>query len=181
MKTMHSFIDRSGLPTFVWERRVRILLETILLVACAASVVTGWRSLVAQVLVGALRLHQAENGREKASILGRYAELNDGEPYSVLAAHKQARIKILDARDALITWTWPVIVPIVSAAEASVFTLALVIGILATLARAGFDKLAMPAWRKSRLEWRKNQPITTVGRLLNLVPEREPYDVPTRS
>ena len=173
MKTMHSFIDRSSLPTFVWERRVRILLETILLVACAVPVVTGWRSLLAQFLVGALRLHQAENGREKASILGRYAELNNGEPYPVLAAHKQARIKILDARDAIITWTWPVIVPIVSAAETSAFTLALAIGILATLARVGFDKLAIPAWRKSRLEWRKRNPLTTVSRLLDLVPERE--------
>lgn len=154
MKSIHAFIDRSGLPTWVWERRVRVLLETLLLVVCAAPVVTGWRSFMAQALVGTLRLHQAENGREKASILGRYTELNDGEPHSNLTLHKQARIKILDARDALITWIWPVLVPIVSAAETSTFNLALVVGILATLARVAHDKLVIPAWRKSRLEHR---------------------------
>jgi hypothetical protein len=156
MKSIHQLIDRSGLPTWVYERRVRILLETILLVACAVPVVTGWRSFVAQVLVGALRLHQAENGREKASILGRYAELNDGDPYSALAMHKQRRIKILDNRDAIMTWIWPVLAPIVSAAENSTFNLTLAAGILATLARVAFDKLAVPAWRKSRLEHRND-------------------------
>ena len=154
MSKIHRFIDRSGLPTFVWERRARILLETILLVACAAPVITGWRSLVAQVLVGALRLHQAENGREKASILTRFAELTESFPHSDLAEIKQSRIKILDARDAIMTWVWPVLVPIVGASETSAFTLALVVGILATFARVAFDKLAMPAWRKSRLEWK---------------------------
>ena len=154
MNWIHSFFDRSSVPTWRYERTVRVLLETLLLVICAAPVITGWRSLVAQVLVGALRLHQAENGREKASILGRYAEQNDGEPYSVLAAHKQTRIKTLDARDALITWTWPALVPIVSAAETRSFTLVLVLGILATLARVAFDKLAIPRWRLSRLEWK---------------------------
>ena len=181
MNSIHRFIDRSGLPTFVLERRVRILLETILLVACAVPVITGWRSLVAQVLVGALRLHQAENGREKASIIGRAKESGLFLEPSTLAREKVKRLLVLENRDAIMTWTWPVLVPIVSAAETSAFTLALAIGILATLARAGFDKLAMPAWRKSRLKWRKNQPITTIGRLLNLVPEREPHDISTRS
>jgi hypothetical protein len=155
MKTIHAFIDRSGLPTWVWERRVRILLETLLLVACAAPVVTGWRSLVAQALVGALRLHQAENGREKASIIGRFAEIG-GPTDLMLPAHKKARVLVLDARDTIMTWIWPVIVPILCAAETSAFNLALVAGILATLARVAFDKLAIPAWRKSRLEWRND-------------------------
>lgn len=181
MNSIHRFIDRSGLPTFVWERRVRILLETILIVVCAAPVVTGWRSLVAQALVGALRLHQAENGREKASIIGRAKESGLFLEPTTLAREKVKRLLVLENRDAIITWAWPVIVPIVSAAETSAFTLALAIGILATLTRVGFDKLAIPAWRKSRLEWRKRQPLTTVGRLFNLVPERESHDVPTRS
>lgn len=153
MKSLHRFIDRSSLPTWVWERRVRILLETILLIACAVPVITGWRSLVAQVLVGALRLHQAENGREKASIIGRFVEVG-GPPDLMLPAHKKARVRILDNRDALMTWIWPVLAPIVSAAETSTFNLVLVAGILATLSRVAFDKLAMPAWRKSRLEYR---------------------------
>lgn len=154
MKSIHAFIDRSGIPTWVWERRVRILLETLLLIACAAPVVTGWRSFVAQVLVGALRLHQAENGREKASILGRAKEAGlVTEPD--LHEHKKARVRILDARDTLITWIWPVLVPIVSAAETSTFNSALAAGILSTLARVAFDKLAIPAWRESRLDWRK--------------------------
>ena len=155
MKPIHCFIDRSGLPTWVWERRVRVLLETLLLVACAAPVATGWRSFIAQALVGALRLHQAENGREKASIIGRFAEAG-GPTDLMLPAHKKARVCVLDARDEIMTWVWPVLVPVVSAAEASAFSLALVAGILATLARVGFDKLAMPAWRKSRLEWRND-------------------------
>jgi hypothetical protein len=155
MKSIHALIDRSGLSTWVWERRVRILLETILLIACAAPVVTGWRSLVAQALVGALRLHQAETGREKASILGRAKEAGlVTEP--CLPYPKRNRLRALDACDALITWVWPVLVPIVSAAETSSFNMALVAGILATLARVAFDKLVMPAWRKSRLEWRND-------------------------
>lgn len=154
MKSIHVFIDRSGLPTWVWERRVRVLLETLLLVACAAPVVTGWRSFVAQVLVGVLRLHQAENTREKASITGRAKEAGLFLEPTTMAREKVKRLLILDNRDAIVTWIWPVLIPIVSAAETSAFSLALVVGMLATLARVGFDKLAMPAWRKSRLEWR---------------------------
>jgi hypothetical protein len=156
MKTIHAFIDRSGLSTWVWERRVRILLETILLIACAAPVVTGWRSLVAQALVGALRLHQAENGREKSSFVSRHNETRCVDVYLVFPPEKRERLRVIDARDAIIAWTWPVVVPIVSAAETSAFNLALVAGILATLVRVAFDKLAMPAWRKSRLEWRND-------------------------
>jgi hypothetical protein len=155
MKTIHAFIDRSGLPTWIWERRVRILLETLLLVACAAPVVTGWRSFIAQALVGTLRLHQAENAREKASVIGRFAEAG-GPMDLMLPAHKKARVRVLDARDTLISWVWPVLVPIVSAAETSAFNFALAAGILATVARVAFDKLAIPAWRKSRLEWRND-------------------------
>ena len=161
MKTLHSFIDRSGLPTFVWGRRVRILLETILLVGCATPVVTGWRSLLAQVLVGALRLHQAENGREKTSIMSRPKEQGlIAEPMLIFS--KRQRIAVLDKREAIITWVWPVIVPIVAAAETNAWTLALAIGIVATVVRVWFDKRAMPAWRKSRLEWRTRDDIARV-------------------
>jgi hypothetical protein len=156
MKTIHAFIDRSGLPTWVWERRVRILLETLLLVACAAPVVTGWRSFIAQALVGALRLHQAENAREKASITGRAKEAGLFLEPTTMAREKVKRLLILDNRDAIMTWIWPVLIPIVSAAETSAFGLALAAGILATVARVAFDKLAIPAWRKSRLEWRND-------------------------
>lgn len=154
MKSIHTLIDRSGLPTWVWERRVRVLLELILLVACAAPVITGWRSFVSQMLVGALRLHQAENGREKASIIGRAKEAGLFLEPTTMAREKVKRLLVLENRDALITWTWPVIVPIVSAAETSAFSSALAAGILATLARVAFDKLAMPAWRKSRVDRR---------------------------
>jgi hypothetical protein len=127
-------------------------METILLVICAAPVVTGWRSLVAQALVGALRLHQAETGREKASIIGRAYE-GRLTPALDLPTHKRNRIFVLEKRDAIITWTWPALVPIVSAAETRTFTLVFALGIVATLSRVAFDKLAMPRWRLSRLEW----------------------------
>lgn len=156
MKSIHAFIDRSGLPTWVWERRVRILLETTLLVVCAAPVITGWCSFVAQVLVGVLRLHQAENGRERASIIGRAKETGLFLEPTTMAREKVKRLLVLDNRDALITWIWPVLVPIVGAAETSAFNLVLAVGTLATLARVAFDKLMMPAWRKSRLEWRND-------------------------
>jgi len=156
MTSIHQLIDRSGLPTWVWERRVRVLMETLLLVACAVPVIAGWRSLVAQVLVGALRLHQAETGREKASIIGRAKEAGLAtEPD--LHYQKRNRLRELETCDALITWAWPVLVPIVSAAETGSFTMVLVLGILATLARVTFDKLAMPRWRKSRLAWKETR------------------------
>lgn len=168
MSRIHSFLDRSSVPTWRYERAVRITMETLLLIACAVPVITGWRSLVAQLIVGALRLHQAENGREKASIVGRFAEA--GEPTTLmLPARKKARLAVLDARDAIITWSWPVVVPIVSAAETSAWSWALALGIAATLVRAWFDKWAMPKWRASRVEWRKNR--FSWVKELNLKPE----------
>jgi hypothetical protein len=154
MSKLHSLLDRSSRPTWQYERAVRVLLETLLLIACAAPVVTGRHSLIAQVIVGALRLHQAEVGREKASIIGRAKEhgfILD----PLMGLTKKKRLAILDARDAIITWFWPVLVPIVSASETNAFTWALGIGIIATMIRVWFDKWAMPKWRAGRVEWRK--------------------------
>jgi hypothetical protein len=154
MNKVHSFLDRSLVPTWKYERAVRVALETLLLIACAVPVVTGWRSLIAQAIVCALRLHQAEVGREKASILGRAKEhgfILD----PLMGLEKKKRLAVLDARDAIITWVWPVLVPVVSAAETSAWTWALGIGIIATIVRVWFDKWAMPKWRASRVEWRK--------------------------
>ena len=154
MKTIHVLVGRSGLPTFIWERRVRVLLETLLLIACAAPVVTGWRSFLAQALVAALRLHQAENGWEKANIIRRAKETGLFLEPSTMAREKVRRLLVLENRDVLITWTWPALVPIVSAAETRAIGWTVAIGIVVTLIRIGFDKLTMSAWRKSRLEWR---------------------------
>jgi hypothetical protein len=154
MNSIHRFLDRSSVPTWRYERAVRVLFELILLVACAAPVVSGWRSALAQGLVIALRLHQAETGREKASIIGRAKEAGlTTEPD--VCREKRARLSVLSAREALIAWTWPALVVIVSAAETKSIGLVATLGLVATMARVWFDKRAMPAWRKSRVEWRK--------------------------
>lgn len=154
MRIAHSFLDRSSVPTWKYERAVRVTMETILLVVCAAPVVTGWRSLLAQIIVGALRLHQAEVGREKASIMSRPKEQGlIAEPMLIFS--KRQRIAVLDAREAIIAWVWPVLVPLVSVAETNAWTWALQFGFFATLIRVGFDKWVMPRWRASRVEWRK--------------------------
>ena len=155
MSKLHSFLDHSSVPTWKYERAVRVAMEAILLVACAAPVVTGWKSLLAQIIVGALRLHQAEVGREKASIVSRAKEQGLFLEPSTMGKEKAKRLRVLDAREAIISWVWPVLVPIVTAAETNTWTLVLVIGIIATIVRVWFDKWAMPKWRASRVEWRK--------------------------
>ena len=155
MKIVHSFLDRSSVLTWKYERAVRVAMETILLVVCAAPVVTGWRSLIAQALVGALRLHQAEVGREKASIMSRAKEQGLFLEPSTMGKGKAKRLHVLDAREAIIAWVWPVLVPLVAAAETNAWTWVLVVGVMATLARIAFDKWAMPKWRASRVGWRK--------------------------
>jgi hypothetical protein len=151
---LHSFLDRSSVPTWKYERAVRVAMEALLLVACAAPVVTGWKSLLAQTIVGTLRLHQAEVGREKASILSRPKEQGlIAEPMLIFS--KRQRLALLDKREAIIAWVWPVLVPLVAAAETNAWTLVVGIGIVATIARIVFDKVVIPKWRTSRVGWRK--------------------------
>jgi hypothetical protein len=154
MRIVHSFLDRSSVPTWKYERAVRVAMETILLVACAAPVVTGWRSLLAQIIVGALRLHQAEVGREKASIIGRAYE-HRLLPALDLPTAKRNLIHAIEKREAIIAWVWPVLVPLVAAAETNAWTLVLVVGIVATIVRIWFDKWVTPNWRTNRVDWRK--------------------------
>ena len=132
-------------------------METILLVACAAPVVTGWKSLLAQTIVGGLRLHQAETGREKASIVSRAKEQGLFLEPSTMGKEKAKRLHILDAREAIIAWVWPVLVPLVAAAETNTWTLVLAVGVVATVVRVWFDKWVIPRWRASRVEWRKSE------------------------
>jgi len=162
MSYVHSFLDRSSVPTWQYERAVRVAMETILLVACAVPVVTGWRSLLAQIIVGALRLHQAEVGREKTSILSRAKEQGLFLEPSTMGKEKAKRLNVLDAREAIIAWVWPVLVPLVAAAETNARTLVLGIGIVATVARVVFDKVVILNWRTSRVGWRKANPLHRV-------------------
>ena len=162
MSKLHSFLDHSSVPTWKYERAVRVAMEAILLVACAAPVVTGWKSLLAQIIVGALRLHQAEVGREKASIMSRAKEQGLFLEPSTMGKEKAKRLRVLDAREAIISWVWPVLVPIVTAAETNTWTLVLAAGIAATVMRVVFDKVVIPNWRTSRVGWRKVNPAQLV-------------------
>ena len=132
-------------------------METILLVACAAPVVTGWKSLLAQTIVGGLRLHQAETGREKASIVSRAKEQGLFLEPSTMGKEKAKRLHILDAREAIIAWVWPVLVPLVAAAETNTWTLVPAVGVVAAVVRGWSDKWVIPRWRASRVEWRKSE------------------------
>lgn len=161
MNCVHSFLDRSSVPTWKYERAVRVLMETTLLVACAVPVITGWKSLLAQIIVGALRLHQAEVGREKASIIGRAYE-HKLLPALDLPTVKRNLIHAIEKREAIIAWVWPVLVPLVAAAETNAWTLVLAVGIVATIVRVWFDKWVMPKWRTSRVKWREREHVSVI-------------------
>lgn len=157
MNAIHRLIDRAesrfGLRTHHFEAAHRVLFEAFLLALCAVPGVSGWRSLVAALLVNALRLCAAETGRRKASILGRAKE--DGlvvEPD--LAPEKLAKLREIDEEEAWHTWAWPGLAMAVAAAELQTFTAALALGVGTTLARAWYDKRSLPAWRRSRLAWK---------------------------
>lgn len=154
---IHRLIDRAearfGIRTHHFEAAHRVLFEVFLLALCAVPGVSGWRSALAALLVNALRLRAAETGRRKASILGRAKEAGlvvDPD----LAPYKLAQLREIEEEEAWHTWAWPGLAMVVAAAEMRSFTAALVLGAGATLARAWYDKRALPAWRRSRLAWK---------------------------
>lgn len=157
MNTIHRAIDRAearwGLRTHHFEAAHRVAFEAFLLGLCAVPGVSGWRSLVAALLVNALRLRAAETGRRKASILGRVREVNlvvDPD----LPLGKLAQLREIEEEEAWHTWAWPGLAMVVAAAELQTFTAALVLSVGATLSRAWYDKRALPAWRRARLAWK---------------------------
>ena len=157
MNLIHQLIDRAearwGLQTYHFEAAHRVMFEAFLLTLCTVPGVSGWRSVVAALLVNALRLRAAETGRRKASILGRAKERGlVVEPQLVFS--KRQELKQIEEEEAWHTWAWPGLTAFVAAAESGSFTFAAGLALASTLARAWYDKRALPAWRRSRLAWK---------------------------
>ncbi len=157
MRYVHKYIDDSkrsdGKPRETWEFEQAVLLpiEFLLLVAAAVPVVTGWRSGLANAIILALRMTEAYWRREEGSVYGRHKE--DGG-IAALPERKLARAKVREKILTTITWIWPGLSTMVQAAEAQTVTWAVGIGIVVTMVRLLIGSVAMPAWRKSRLEWK---------------------------
>lgn len=147
---IHRFIDASGRPTYVYERRAFLLLEAVLLAACALPVVTGWRSAATYALAALLRLAEAELKREDASVAGRHAERGGVSP---LPPEKAARAARRSRALEVVGWLWPVLLAAAGAAEAGTLTLAAGAGLWATLCRWFWARRVLPAWRTSRVAW----------------------------
>jgi hypothetical protein len=151
IETIHRRLDRRARPTFVYERAATLLLEVVLLIACAVAAVTGWRSLIAAGLVGVLRLYETELRREDASVLGRHKERGGVSP---LPPEKVARAAHRERSLEVVTWLWPGLTSLVMAAEAGPITVTAIAAISATLVRATWGRVVMPRWRASRVAWR---------------------------
>lgn len=157
MRRIHKYIDESkrpdGLPRETWEfeQAVILAIEFILLVVAAAPVVTSWRSGLANTIVLQLRMFEAYWRREDGSVYGRHDEAGGIAP---LPERKMARARLRKKILTIITWIWPGLCTMVQAAEAQTVTWAVGLGLLATMIRLLIGLVAMPAWRKSRIEWK---------------------------
>lgn len=162
MKRIHLFIDyidtRFGVKTYRVEMAMRLLFETALLVMCAWPSVNTVGGAIVQMFAGAVRLHQVECGRAKASINGRAMEQGKIQPRPQLSAEKELLLEKIEWHDLVCQWIWPVVTPIavaVASGEPNAISGALLLGIAATLLRGLYDKPGMAWWRGSRVEWKQ--------------------------
>ncbi len=148
---LHRWIDRSTRPTYVYERAVFLGLEVALLVACAVPVATSVRAVALAILVGALRLHEAELRREDGSVMGRHTERGGVLP---LPEHKHARARQRANALEIVSWAWPSLTTVLLAADQRTPFVAWTVALGAGLVRAAWSRAVMPAWRRSRVAWR---------------------------
>ncbi len=151
MSFIHKYLDKSRRKTFEYERAANFLLEFVLLVVGALPIVTSVRSGLAYGLVAVLRLYETELRREDASVAGRHAERGGVLP---LPSEKVARAEQRTKTLALVTWIWPGLAALVQAAESKLFGVVLLVSVGTTLVRVAWGRVLMPAWRKSRVEWK---------------------------
>lgn len=148
---IHRHLDRSPRPTYAYERAGFLLVEGLLLVVCAVPVVTSTRAALLAIVVGALRLHEAELRREDASVVGRHAERGGISP---LPAHKEARARQRANALEIISWAWPSLTTVLLAVDQPTPIAACAVALVAGIARATWSRAVMPAWRRSRVAWR---------------------------
>lgn len=154
MQRIHQFLDASKRRTYVYERAAFLALEVALLVACAVPTIVGWRSGVAALIVGCLRLYEAELRREEASVTGRHKELGgvaDLPPEKV--ARAASRTRALE----VVGWLWPILTTMVASADAGRLSAGAALGVGATIVRWVWSRRIMPRWRASRLAWRMSK------------------------
>jgi hypothetical protein len=152
---IHRFLDSRPVSSRTWhyELAVRMGLEAFLLVCVAFPVVTGWRSLLAQTLLGLLRFAEAWLSHAGKSIRGRASEQGLVPAWHHAHPEKARALKRLAWCEQWTYWAWPVLIPAVLAAEQHSLTIGVCIAINATMARKMFDQIALPVWRRSRRAW----------------------------
>jgi hypothetical protein len=151
---VHRFLDARG-ETWHYEIATRLALEVLLLALCALRSVTSWRSAVAQVVIGLVRLTEVWVTHQGRSVQGRAKEEGLIVDWTALRPNKAKVLRQLEAAERWGYWLWPTLVPMAQAWEAGSVALALALNTIATLARRGFDRKTLPAWRKSRITWRE--------------------------
>ena len=153
---IHRFLDRRpNVETNVFEKRMVWLRELLLLGATlgASLSFSDLRSWIPALVATFAAALQCEDRRCIASVAGRQEEA--GNKIAPLPERKAKLVENAKAREPFFVWGWPLLSALVAAGYARSVTAALVVALLAGWIRSAYDSKWFPAWRRSRVEWRK--------------------------
>lgn len=159
-KWLDSRIDRRGKPieTNVYERRAVWVREIILLGATLAASLSfsDLRSWIPALIGAAGAAIQTEDRRCKGSVGGRHAEA--GHTALPLPPKKRAILDGIAWRESFFLWFWPLLSTLLAASYARSVSAALVVALVAGYVRAAWETRWYPAWRASRVAWKRARP-----------------------
>ena len=154
---VHKWLDRRpNVETNIYERRVVWLREAILLVATLGASLSfaDLRSWIPAIVGTFAAAVQCEDRRAIGSVGGRHVEAGNEAP--PLPPKKAKIIEAAKGREPFWVWGWPLLSAILAAGYARSVTWALVVALVAGYVRAAWDGKWFPAWRRSRVAWRKS-------------------------
>lgn len=153
---LHQWLDRRPhVETNVYERRAVWIREAILLVATLGASLSfaDLRSWIPAIVGAFAAAVQCEDRRLIGSVGGRHVERGNEAP--PLPPAKAKIVEAAKAREPFFVWAWPLLSSLVAAGYARSVTASLVVALVAGYVRAAYDSKWFPAWRKSRVAWRK--------------------------
>lgn len=156
LSSIHRFLDaRPNIETNVYERRMVWLRELLLLAATLGASLSfqDLRSWIPALVAAFGAAVQCEDRRCIASVGGRHVEAGNEAP--PLPEHKAKIVAAAKAREPFFVWGWPLLSALVAAGYARSVTAALVVALVAGYIRSAYDSKWYPAWRRSRVKWRK--------------------------
>ena len=159
---IHQWLDapvRAHIETNVYERyavwgREIVLLGATLTAALSFADLRSWIPALSGAAATAI---QTEARRAKASVGGRHAEA--GHVAAPLPPKKQAILDAIATRERFFLWFWPLFGALLSASYARSITAALVVALVSGYVRAAWETRWFPAWRKSRVSWKRARPV----------------------